>query len=98
MLQAEPGLYSYMVDINVIMLNRWLSIVNGKHNTQAYLVYKFIFNDTDNNVLITSRVFYKHLRSLAKVFAYRIYIGWIKVETREKVRNKKNNAPPPPPI
>ena len=73
-----------MVDINVRMLNHWLSIVNGKHNTQAYLVYKFILNDTDNNVLITSRVFYKNLRSLAKIFAYRIYIGWIKLETRDQ--------------
>ena len=47
MLQAELGRYTLTINIKLRMLNYWFSLINGKQNKLAYLVYKIMLNDTE---------------------------------------------------
>ena len=49
-LQAELGRYTLKVNIQLRMINYWISIVNGKQNKIAYLLYKIMLNDTYTGV------------------------------------------------
>ena len=45
MLQSEFGRYSLKVNIKVRMLNVWFSVITGRQNKLAFLVYKIMLND-----------------------------------------------------